>query len=377
MTRKSTMGDNNSSSSSSSAKRSKLDVPSILSYPPLIPVPSKCTIAALYESALQDASSAYDSTSRKCSSKQNQSENLNSNISMSLEGDTEDPTVVSTTPDNYSHHHEQLYLKPAGLLSLEEVLLPALALQEERAHKKLQSKVQRDLPNYKWLLEDSRRKIRHAVGQAIVAVQKSRGQRHDHQRQRRMEQAEERRRQRQIQMEQKALQRQLKQQEHLRQKEAERKERQKQMQRKYPRNQELWKEVVFLTSSITQLEKEERMWIQAEQDLIVRHELQQGEGQVTSHEETLHQTSPEQLGDEHGGSLLSLATKDTSHAIQDIVLASTRIQQGLTTILQILEESEKLQKDLYQHYRKDHQFNGYRGVRNPKALIRFLSQDDD
>jgi hypothetical protein len=129
----------------------------------------------------------------------------------------------------------------------------------------------------------------------------------------------------------------------------------------------LWKEVVVLTSSLTQLEKEERMWIQAEQDFLMIVQDKSSSSVPQSDEEdaiVTIQAPKDPLQDQ------------TEQTLQDIVLASTRIQQGLGMVLEILEESEQVRLDLYQKYRKDHQFHGYQGVRNPRGLIRFLSQEE-
>jgi hypothetical protein len=60
--------------------------------------------------------------------------------------------------------------------------------------------------------------------------------------------------------------------------------------------------------------------------------------------------------------------------VRDIVLASSRIQNGLGMVLKLLKESEVVRKELYTKYRRDHVFHGYQDVDDPKGMIRFLSQ---
>ena len=147
--------------------------------------------------------------------------------------------------------------------------------------------------------------------------------------------------------------------------------------RQYPRNQELWKEVFFLTLSITQLEKEEQMWIQAEQDLIQSSSSSSNttttENASTTPVTTTMQDCPEPEVVQAPKDLLQ---EKAEPSFQDIVLALTHIQQGLGIILNIMEESEQVHKEMYRKYFQDHQFHGYHGVRNQKGLIRFLSQED-
>ena len=260
---------------------------------------------------------------------------------------------------------DQAYLEPAGLLSLDQVLLPALALQEEKAVKKLQAKVQRDAPEYKVAVEHCRKLIRHGVAQAIQAVEEARLHRCQRQQRLRQEQAKERRLEREARARASEEERQHKAQLRQRRKEQEQKERTRTLTRQLPRNQKLWKEVVSLTSAITQLEKEERMWIEAEQELIQAGDTSADDQQKTETNSVQSVQAPK-----------AALQEATEESIQDIVLASTRIQQGLGVVLNILEESEQVRKEMYQKYRKDHQFHGYQGVRNPRGLIRFLSQEN-
>jgi hypothetical protein len=325
---------------------------SIVAYPSEIPVPPKSTIAALYESALQASS-----------------DNA---------GDVAVAGAGTCT--------DQAYLKPAGILSLEQVLLPALGIQEEKALKRVQAKVQRDAPEcYKLAMETCRRLVRQSVAMAIQAAEQSRMDRCQHQQELRQHKTEQRRLQREARARALQEQQEARAQERQRLKELENTERMRVLARQYPRNQELWKEVFFLTSSITQLEKEERMWIQAEQDLIQSSSSSSSstttENATTATAATTAATTTTTNMQDYPEPKVVQAPKDplqekAEQTLQDIVLASTRIQQGLGIVLNILEESDQVRKEMYRKYRQDHQFHGYQGVRNPKGLIRFLSQEE-
>lgn len=256
---------------------------------------------------------------------------------------------------------DQEYLAPAGILSLEQVLLPAIAIEEERILKKLQATVQRDAPEYRRIVEQTRLLVRQSVAAAIQAVAESRAKRCQRQQKRRAQLVKQRNVEREAKSMAKAQERERLLVEKQKLREANAFEKKRTMQRQYPRNQELWKEVMLLTASITQLEKEERMWISAEQGLI------------QSQEEDTVMAEPDEC-------LIVTATKDelqqeTENSMKDIIVAATRIQQGLKIVQDIVQESDRVRKELYQTYKNDHQFHGYQGASNPAGLIRFLSQD--
>jgi hypothetical protein len=265
-------------------------------------------------------------------------------------------------------------LKSAGILSLEQVLLPALGLQEERALKQVQAKIQRDAPEYKFVMEKCRHIVRQSIINAIVAVQTSRSER--------MQCQNERRQQKALEF-QKALEaRELARREERKRKAEERKhkreiakaEKKRMLTRQHPKNLGLWKEVVFLTSSISQLEKEERMWLQAEQDLIRLGGIQETAMKCAVSGQENQSMTPQTVVLHAPKHQLHI---ETERKLKDIILASTRIQNGIGMILKLLEESDKVQQELYENYRNDHVFHGYHEINNPKGMIRFLSQSQD
>jgi len=334
-------------------KRSKtianVPPPAILAYPAVIPIPSKREIKALYKASLEEG----------C-------EGANGRIS-----------------GNNKHYNDQEHLTPAGILSFEKILLPAIGLEEEKALKRVQSKLQRDAPEYKFVMENCRRLVRESVRSAMHEVQLSRSKRNLCQRERRHQQVLETKRAREIQQRARKEEQERLVKELARKKEISRAERKRYLARENPRNQELWKEIVFLTSSVAQLEREERMWIQIEQDMM------QLEGkQIFLKNEECPNSDLEQRCDESISSSLSSVVirleckknplqNETEEKVKDIILTSTRIQKGLGIILKLLTESETLRKELYGKYKKDHIFCGYQSVHNPKGMIRFLSQSQD
>ena len=323
----------------------------VIAYPTIVAVPSQRVIKALY--------------------------------SVSLEEEVEEGAIEKTSSDN--QYNDQQYLKLAGVLSLEEILLPALGLEEEKALKKEQSKLQRDAPEYKFVMENCRRLVRESVRSAILEVQSSRMTRIQRQQERRQQQVMETKRAREICQRTRQEEQERRAKEQARKEEISRAEKKRYLAREYPRNQELWKEIVFLTSSVAQLEREERMWIQIEQDIIRLEGKQVLVGKGKEEEEPkdhLEHKSDENIYPSSNCVTLVQANKnplqtETEEKVKDIVLSSTRIQKGLGMVLKLLDESETVRKELYDKYRKDHVFRGYQAVDNPKGMIRFLSQSQD
>jgi hypothetical protein len=163
-------------------------------------------------------------------------------------------------------------------------------------------------------------------------------------------------------------------QEQKRQREVEKLEQKNRLKQNLPKNRKLWKEVVFLTSSISQLEREERLWIQADMD------LKQLEGNGDHENISVgHESAHDK---ENSSPMILTMEKHSLHSeaerkVKDIVMASDRIQKGLGMILELLKESEQVRSCLYEKYRKDHLFQGYQSIENPKGMIRFLSQNSN
>ena len=312
-------------------KRKKTVAPAFnaVTYPASIPIPSKRVIRELYKA--------------------------------SVEGCEEANEIESTEK---KHYNDQQHLTPAGVLSFETILLPAIGLEEEKSLKQVQAKVQRDAPEYKFVMENCRRLVRKSIRNAMEEVQSSRSIRTKRQEERKQQQIIDTKLARE--MKQRALkeERDRLAEERAQKKETARVVKRRNLTREHPRNQELWKEIVYLTSSIAQLEKEERMWIQVEQDMTrLDSDLENGSSK-SSEEVVVHaKKNPLQI--------------KTEEKVNDMILTSTRIQKGLEMIMKLAAESEVTRKELYSKYKKDHVFRGYQSVHNPKSMIRFLSQSQD
>jgi hypothetical protein len=137
--------------------------------------------------------------------------------------------------------------------------------------------------------------------------------------------------------------------------------------KKLPKNIELWREVALLMTELSNLQKEEQAWQgsqnrlkEQEQEIVV---MEQNKPLETTAGEV--EIEPNQLKER------------VDSAVQVIFLCTRRVQNAVELTLNTIQESDKVRKDLYQKYRSDFQFQGYKGVKNPKELIRLLSQSQD
>jgi hypothetical protein len=211
---------------------------------------------------------------------------------------------------------DQVYLEPAGLLSLEQVWLPLLARQENEALKLLQARVQRDSPQHVHILKETRQMIYYSVGEAIKHARLSRLKR----------QAEKSRQQ--------GLQQEQKQQE-------QRREHLKLLKHQYPPNENLRQEIAQLTAGKSKLEEELRQWEEIERQQDQQEAAQQARDDTTKANKTEPQIQEVEIPMDDF--LLQL-----QGLVEDISISSTRIQKGLSIVLKSVDESDQLREQLDQ-----------------------------
>ena len=298
------------------------DSSSTVEYPTEVGIPSKLTIKTLYEIAIEDK-------------------------------------------DSYQSQLDEL---GCGLLSLEEVLIPAVVMKEAEALKQVQAKAQRDTPQHIKALEACRRAL---YASAECAIEKARDARFERQRKQEEREAirQEERRQaiEKLRIEKEAA-RQHRHEERAVARAAEKERRKRELKKKLPRNIELWREVAMFMTDLTKLEKEECLWKETEENLKMREE------ELSVREQEKHHVYEDEV-DESAAQEKGALEIQVEHAVEDITLSSLRIQQALRFVSELVVQSNVAQKELYDKYTKDHQFHGYRGVKNPKALIRALATE--
>lgn len=268
-------------------------------------------------------------------------------------------------------HQSQLDHAGSGLLSLEEVLFPAVAREETNALKIIQAKAQRDASDeVVETLKLCRRAIYEGVESGIVAARAARltreaeeNQRQERLKQERAEAKMQRRLQRQAEKQRDQLQRAQARRESKERKRSE-------MKKQLPKNMEMWKEVAFLMTEQANIKKEQRLWKEAEKNLTVKAE-----------ELAALKTEQENRGDDETiiDSMHSNVDKEfkerVDSAVEDITLSSLRIQRAAELVSSSLGNANTTRTQLFKKYTTDHQFHGYAGVKDPKSLIRILSQE--
>lgn len=272
-----------------------------------------------------------------------------------------------------SKDSEQQSLEAAGLLSLKDVLLPAVAYQEEQALRDVQRVVQRDCPELTPAFVSCRKFIFDRVGVAMIAVKESRDARLEVEATREKKWADELEREKQEKMERMEQRRQ--EEEKLR--EISRKSRKRELRKKFPRNLELVREQAYLMTELNKLEREEKVWKEAEKELEKREaEIRvQEQEKVTDEENQANNRGSEAESDPTLMKSESIAKVEET--VKAITLSSVRIQRALKVVTGIVAESDETRRQLYLRYRQDHQFHGYKGVKDTKGLLRALSQSQD
>ena len=274
-----------------------------------------------------------------------------------------------------SGNGDQKSLTDAGVLSLEEVLLPAVAYQEDQALRQLQAKAQRDgPPQAVACIETCRKAVFDCIRQARVAVAQNRQEhRRPAEQQREQQWAQDKQRREQAKQEQ--AQRAAVQQEQER--DLRRQKRKNELVKKFPRNQEMWREVVYLMTEMSKLQKEERLWKEAKEKLLKEREeeIAAREQQKLQEEQDNKDVAVDKELEQQQEAPQDM--QKVEQTVQDITLSTVRIQQALGIVSNIAKESDQVRKELYRRYRKDHQFHGYQGVKDPKGLLRALSQSQD
>jgi hypothetical protein len=273
---------------------------------------------------------------------------------------------------------DQLELIPSKLLSLEDVLLPALVHQESEALRRLQRKIQRDAPQFKHIVMAGRIAVKKCLIAAVVAAQQSRHKRKILDDQREAAMTQQRQQQRDENRQARAQDLENRRAEEVRRNELEKQKETREMKKRYSPNQELWREVAYLMTESSKLEREGRLWADAEAL------LDKSENELKAREEEKSQKIDEEMQIE----TVSMEHEEASFdgklpasllesSLQDVISSSHSFQAALNSLTDLMTTTDKLRKDVYQRYSQDHQFEGYRGVHDPMGLIRILSQDCD
>jgi len=304
-------------------------------YPETVPLPAPSTLKLFYHEATKDVKSP---------------ENI----------EAPSRTILS--------HQTQLDNAASSLLSLEDVLIPAVINEENVALKKLQAKA-KGYGNDTAVdaINVCRLALTESCAAAISAIKSSRLEREEEEVRRCGLQKEQRRVDRETKIQDLAVAKERLEKEQTRVKALEKERLRRERKKKLPRNVELWKEVATLMMDLSKLQKEERMWTEAERALHQK-EIQVEELNERMENEEVDETVEDEPSNVSATEEMNL--KNITNAIDDISLSANRINDNLLSLSEMMVKSDDLRKDIYQKYKSDHQFHGYRGAKDPNALMR-------
>ena len=281
---------------------------------------------------------------------------------------------------------QQYQLKVAGTncISMQEVILPAIAYDTNEVLKKLQSKAKR---NMKDGMDDSKGKevvdvidtcrlvLKKCTSRAIVEAGKSWRNREEQRQQALLEQhAEDKEKQKLMRAQAKLNKKQeralAKQQSYERQR--------YEKQKSHPRNKKMWQEVAKLMMEIQKLEKEESLWKAALSEVKTMEKNYQPPekmdlASLDDAASLLRAKKQEELC--HAVENAQLETKCTT-MVQDVTVATERISWMLQSVSLAMNESDRLRQEAYEKYQYEgHKFYGYQ-TGDAKGLFSALSMDD-
>jgi len=284
---------------------------------------------------------------------------------------------VKAVSNGSPSHQYQLNRAGTNLLSLQEVILPAIACEMSAVLKKKQAKAQRNvkdgMPDSQGkevveAIETCRKVVKKCTNKAMEVVGEAWRERDKERERLRLENLEKEKEQQRLDK-LKAKKERKEARARSRQERYERQKREKQ--RNHPRNKELWQEVAKLMVDIQKLEKEERLWKEALVEvnrMEEHHQLPEKMGL-----DTIVEKDKDQLVNiVENADLESAATT----LVEDVTMTTERINWMLKSVSLAMEESDKLRKEAYEKYQYDGlKFYGYPQVDDSKGLFMALSME--
>jgi len=325
------------------------------------------------------ASSLNITKSSKEAGEKNQNETISRNISIPteqmMEYTVEYPTTVKLSSSvlysaykqamKYGTHQRHLCEANCDQLSFVEVMIPSIFKVHNMELKILEGKAKgRKAVNVEKKMRDYRCLLKNCEGATIAEVKKVMKDRKVQIRMERKEQED-----KELNEKEKATAERRKEwmkvkEEKKRQKLTEKEIRRKQRTKEYKKNRELWKEVATLMADLGRIEKEEKNWTDV-QLFESASQLLPDKGSVRDEEQPVLSSTAEKC--EEFNTLQSI--------VDGITTSANRIHSALSFLPSIIEDSDCVRKQVYQKYKAEHKFDGYRAHKDPKALIRALTLD--
>lgn len=288
--------------------------------------------------------------------------------------------------DKTPTHQLQLSWSKSRLLSLEDVIIPAVCQTEMNVLKKSLAVAKRDQKEmfrnieciygiddvrgcYPYLtnvdlIEECRETLNQCALAAVTAVSESRIERETNVKSRRKE------RRLQKKAERKRLYEEKKQ-EMLNARAIAKEKRRRELKKNLPKNKENWREVAQLMTELARLQKYQQVWKDAEnwlskKEVEIKNKLGPSKEAQTAHSE-IENTATISLENDD-------LAKGVLHDIQKITLSIDRINQEMEGLSNIAQATDEVQRKLFEKYTDEgHQFAGYKGVKKPARLIQMLT----
>lgn len=111
------------------------------------------------------------------------------------------------------------------------------------------------------------------------------------------------------------------------------------------------------------------MWLEAEQKL----DTKMGELELTKQQSEFE--NKEDDYDKITSNIDEEFKERVASAVEDINLSFLRIRRAAQLVSDTVDDANLVKSELFTKYTSDHQFHGYAGVKDPKSLIRILSQE--
>ena len=262
-------------------------------------------------------------------------------------------------------HQRQLKESGCNLLSLDEVIIPTIMMSKIKSLRtmigKARGKKDLDQVNQLQFMRSIVMSCSTNVSHQLAAYRMNQ----------KTEREEKRIEHKNMILHQRAEKRKQRKERKKRQKMMERERRRKERRKNHPKNKELWREVMVLMTDLTRLEKEEKMWKSIDVETLIDDPSTRGSIISTS-----RTTSSAAMFEEKGGKVDNCAlelNQNIIDVVDDVTLATNRINESLSSISNLMTESNNIRSEMNEMYKRDHKFHGYLGAKDPKALIRGLA----
>jgi hypothetical protein len=174
---------------------------------------------------------------------------------------------------------------------------------------------------------------------------------------------------------QRQLERSERRERQMKQKLLDKEKKNKDRKKTFYKNKEMWREIALLMTALSRLEREEKEWISVQCQLTKREEELGALSETPlSWNERSNSTSHEF---NNTNDAVSHSDKESieienklRRAMEDMSLNTGRMSQTLRDVLQFVDETEAVRVEIYRKYTSEHQFRGYLGIDNPKLLVR-------